>query len=164
MDLSEKYILDACCGGKMFWFDKNNKNTVYCDIREVEKGTIQHESWSCKPDIIADYKDLPFDDESFNLIVWDIPHLIKSGTGIINKKYGSLGDNWKEDTEKGFNCVWDKLKDKGVLIFKYCDLNIKVSEMLSLFHTKPLFGTITKKGVNNTYWFCFMKIKEIVAE
>lgn len=26
-------ILDACCGSKMFWFDKENPNVTYMDIR-----------------------------------------------------------------------------------------------------------------------------------
>jgi len=159
MDMNDKYILDVCCGGKMFWFDKNNKNTIYCDIRSHEKGYITHcPNWSCEPDIIADYRDLPFDDESFNLIVWDIPHIIKKSTGLITKKYGNLGANWSPDTQKAFDCIWSKLKDKGVLIFKYSDLDIKVSDMLNLFPVKPLFGTMTKKSVNNTYWFCYMKV------
>ena len=28
-----KKILDACCGSKMFWFDKENENTVFMDNR-----------------------------------------------------------------------------------------------------------------------------------
>ena len=41
------------------------------------------------------------------------------------------------------------------------DINFakEVNEILKLFHTKPLFGTVTKKGVNNTYFFTFMKIE-----
>jgi hypothetical protein len=31
-----KPILDVCCGGKMFWFDKNNPNVEFCDIREIK--------------------------------------------------------------------------------------------------------------------------------
>lgn len=27
-----KEILDACCGGKMFYFDKNNPNVLFQDI------------------------------------------------------------------------------------------------------------------------------------
>ena len=27
-------MLDMCCGSKMFYFDKNNPNVEYCDIRE----------------------------------------------------------------------------------------------------------------------------------
>ncbi len=29
-------ILDACCGGKMFYFDKNDPRVLFQDIREVE--------------------------------------------------------------------------------------------------------------------------------
>ena len=27
-------ILDVCCGGKMFWYDKKQQNTTYMDIRK----------------------------------------------------------------------------------------------------------------------------------
>ena len=63
------------------------------------------------------------------------------------------------DITNGFKEIWRVLKDEGVLVFKYADLDISVKEMLSLFDVQPLFGTVTKKGVNNTYWFCFMKVK-----
>ena len=159
--MDEKYILDVCCGGKMMWFDKDNKNTLFCDIREVEKGHITHcPNWECKPDIIADYRDLPFENNSFKLIVWDIPHMIKETSGIISKKYGSLGQNWKEDTTKAFDSIWSKLDIHGTLIFKYSDLNIPVTEMLKLFPVKALFGTKTKKSVNSTYWIVFFKNQE----
>ena len=155
----DKYILDVCCGGRMIWFDKNNKNTLYCDIREVEKGNIETQAnWCVKPDKICDYRDLPFEDNSFKLIVWDIPHKIKKGTGIINKKYGYLGENWKEDLTKGFNSIWSKLDTNGTLVFKYCDLDIKVADILSLFPVKALFGTRTKKSCNDTYFIVFFKI------
>lgn len=32
-----KPILDACCGSKMFWFDKQNPHVEFCDIREVPR-------------------------------------------------------------------------------------------------------------------------------
>lgn len=31
-----KPILDACCGGKMFYFDKNDPRVLFQDIREVK--------------------------------------------------------------------------------------------------------------------------------
>tara|TARA_R110002096_G_scaffold235811_1_gene426128 strand:+ start:2060 stop:2539 length:480 start_codon:yes stop_codon:yes gene_type:complete len=158
MDNDDKYVLDVCCGGRMMWFDKDNKDALYCDIRECEKGFIEAcPNWECKPDVIADYKDLPFKDNAFKLIVWDIPHLIKDGTGIINKKYGSLGNEWKEDTTKAFKSIWRVLDKHGTLIFKYADLNIKLKDMLSCFDEKPLFGTRSKKAVNSTYWIVFFK-------
>lgn len=27
-------ILDVCCGSRMFWYDKQNKDTTYIDIRK----------------------------------------------------------------------------------------------------------------------------------
>ena len=38
--LSDKFILDACCGGRMMWFNKNHPNCLYIDIRKEEKGYI----------------------------------------------------------------------------------------------------------------------------
>ncbi|KCY79558.1 putative phage methyltransferase domain protein, partial [Acinetobacter baumannii 929679-598] len=29
-------ILDPCCGSKMMWFDRQNPNVVYGDIRKEE--------------------------------------------------------------------------------------------------------------------------------
>ncbi|TLD86279.1 class I SAM-dependent methyltransferase, partial [Helicobacter sp. MIT 03-1614] len=31
-----KPILDVCCGGKMFYADKQNPNVLFCDKREFE--------------------------------------------------------------------------------------------------------------------------------
>jgi SAM-dependent methyltransferase len=140
------------------WFDKEHSDTLYIDIREVDPGTSAHRpNWSVEPDMVADYRNLPFKDEKFELIVWDIPHKIKHDSGQICLKYSFLGENWEEDTAQGFKEVWRCLKPGGVLIFKWNDLDVKVSEMLALFDREPLFGTRTKKGVNNTYWILFKK-------
>jgi hypothetical protein len=157
----EKFILDACCGGRQIWFQKEQENTIFLDIREVEKGIIKLQPNFCiKPNIIGDYRDLPFPDKSFKLVVWDIPHIMgKKINGIIQTKYGYLDkDNYEEDLKKGFDEIWRILDDYGVLEFKYADINLPIKEILSIFPQQPLFGTITKKGVNNTFWVCFMKI------
>jgi hypothetical protein len=157
----EKYILDACCGGKQFWFDKNHKHTIYMDKRKADKGSVPcRPNWNCTPDIIGDYRDTDFQDKEFKLIVWDIPHKLKEDSGLITTKYGFLGENWREDTQRGFNELWRILDDFGTLIFKFADREVAVKEMLSLFPVQPLFGTPTRKGVNNTFWFCFLKIPE----
>ena len=33
MSNQQKIILDVCCGGRMFWFDKKNPNALYLDNR-----------------------------------------------------------------------------------------------------------------------------------
>lgn len=31
-----KKILDACCGSRMFWFDRENQDVLFADNRELE--------------------------------------------------------------------------------------------------------------------------------
>ena len=33
----KKRIIDVCCGSKMFWFNKENPDVEFCDIRELPK-------------------------------------------------------------------------------------------------------------------------------
>lgn len=33
---SEKLILDACCGSKMFWFNKEHPDALYMDNRQLD--------------------------------------------------------------------------------------------------------------------------------
>ena len=56
-------VLDACCGGRMFWWNKENTDALFMDCREVEKGAFQNNwnpGWCVKPDEIADFRDMPF--------------------------------------------------------------------------------------------------------
>lgn len=155
-----KEILDACCGGRHFWFDKEDEDALFIDKRIEPKGSIKLQpNWSVNPDLQGDYTDLKFDDESFSLIVFDPPHKVRPDRGIITKKYGSLGDNWKEDISKAFPELWRVLKVNGTLVFKWCDLDISIREITDLFDVKPRFGTVTKKGVNNTYFLVYFKSK-----
>ena len=156
--ITEKQVLDACCGGKHWWFDKNDPDMFGLDIRSMPKGSISLQpNWCVEPDLIGSYCDMPFDNETFSLIVWDIPHKLKVDKGLITTKYGHLGSNWAKDTAEGFQECWRVLKPDSTLIFKWCDLDVKVSEMLNLFPVKPKVGTMTKKGVNNTYFLVFFK-------
>ena len=156
-----KVLADLCCGSRSIWFDKAHPNAIYMDIREEEPGSIALQpNWSVKPDIIGDYRDMVFPDEHFHLLVWDIPHILEAKSGIMLKKYGKLGYTWQHDVKKGFEECWRILQPHGVLLFKYADLDIKVSDMLAQFPEKPIVGTRTKKSVNDggTYWFAFIKI------
>jgi len=165
MKKQKKIILDACCGERMMWFDKRNRNTLFLDNRE-----------EVNPDIVGDFRNLKLPDKSFKLVVWDVPHIIQReiGKSQMAKHYGVLSpDAWKEDLRKGFNECWRVLDDYGVLIFKWSDCNkwanksrnVNLKEILKLFHTQPLFGHKTKskfdikenKEISASYWLCFMK-------
>ena len=44
-------ILDACCGGKMFYFDKHDSRVLFQDIRDVETTLCDGRHFEVKPDI-----------------------------------------------------------------------------------------------------------------
>jgi len=163
--MSNKFILDACCGPRLMWFNKHHPNALYIDVREEEKGFIDNRpNREIKPDMKADFRDLPFCDNSFKLIVWDPPHLLgKNYKSRITRTYGILlADSFNFDFKKGFKELWRVLEDYGVLIFKFNDYHIPFKKVLSLFPVKPLFGnTISNnKSKSKSKWFCFMKIPE----
>ena len=168
--MNDKFILDACCGSRMFWFNKNHPNTIFQDIRTEEKGfVISRDKREIKPDIIGDFRKMVFADKSFKLIVFDPPHLTAKGfdNSIMGKTYGTLDDiNWRDDLKKGFDECWRVLEYYGVLIFKWNDNKIPFKEVLKCFNKEPLIGqkSMNKKG-SATKWFCFMKIpKEDLGE
>jgi hypothetical protein len=164
----DKFILDACCGKRMMWFNKSHPNTLYLDERS-----------SVNPDIIGDFRSLNYKDNSFKMVIWDVPHIIQKEIGKSNvaDDFGVLNpDNWKEDLTKGFKECWRVLDNYGTLIFKWSDCdkwsnqsrNCNLKEVLKLFNKQPLFGHKTRskylikegKEISATYWFCFMKIPE----
>lgn len=135
-----KRILDACCGSKMFWFDKNNKNTIYMDNRELTDILCDGRTLKIKPDVVGDFRNMPFTDDSFYLVVFDPPHLLKIGeNSYMAKKYGKLNSTWKEDIRRGFKECMRVLKTNGTLIFKWNEQQIKLKEILNIIDYKPLF-------------------------
>ena len=160
--LNDKFILDACCGPREMWFDKEHPNTVYIDQRREEKGFSKHrKNLKVQPDIIADFRSMPFEEKKFKLVVFDPPHSKTFGeTSEMRKKYGVLNkETWPYDLSKGFKECWRVLEDYGVLIFKWNDNEIKFKEVLNLFPVRPLFGnTSNNRKSSTTKWFTFMKI------
>lgn len=135
-----KKILDACCGSKMFWFDKENENVVFMDNRELEDILCDGRKLEVKPDIVADFRNIPFKDNSFYLVVFDPPHLKQIGeTSYMAKKYGKLNEDWPTDIKQGFKECIRVLKPNGILIFKWNEQQIKLKEILNIIDYKPLF-------------------------
>ncbi len=113
-------VLDACCGSRMFWFDREHDDVDFMDIRKIETRLSDGRVLSVDPDILADFRDMPFDDESYNLVVFDPPHLLRAGDkSWLALKYGKLGEDWREDIAKGFRECMRVLKPNGVLVFKW---------------------------------------------
>ena len=166
-DLSSYKILDATCGGRSIWFNRQNPNCLYIDNR-IENGTkIWQSSKTGKerfidvcPDIVADFTDLPFPDNSFYLVVFDPPHLLHVGENAwLKKKYGKLPDDWRPLIKEGFRECMRVLKPNGTLIFKWSEIDIPVSEIIKTCGVEPLFGHKSGKA-SKTHWLCFMKGEE----
>lgn len=156
---ADKPILDVCCGSRMFYWDKTNPEVLFSDIRSEEHTLCDGRRLEINPDVVADFRDLPFEDAKFRLVVFDPPHLNKLGkSSWMAMKYGVLGLDWRTDLQQGFKEAFRVLEEKGILIFKWNENQIKVSEILKLTPYAPLFGHKSGRR-GETIWLCFMKTK-----
>ena len=152
-----KQVLDACCGSKMFWFDKDNPLSLFCDNRAGQHTLCDGRTLIIAPDMIADFRDMPHADASFNLVVFDPPHLVRAGEKSWQaKKYGKLGKNWQLDLQAGFVECWRVLRPGGILIFKWNETQIKLRDITACFPVRPLFGHTTTHNLK-THWLVFYK-------
>lgn len=147
----------------MFWFDKQNPDVLFIDKRSetVEAKDIGSKSGirtiEVNPDLVADFTEMPFDNESFYMVVFDPPHLKTLGQNSwMAKKYGRLAVDWQFMIQKGFNECMRVLKTNGTLIFKWNESEIMASEVLKLIPYKPLFGHTTGRQ-SKTIWMAFIK-------
>lgn len=153
-------VLDVCCGPKGMWFNKKDPRAFYVDSRREEiemcypSGNYKE---SISPDEVADFTNLPFPDNSFWLVVMDPPHIQRSGPdGRMTKRYGYLSGEWREMLRDGFSECFRVLRPNGTLIFKWCEVQFPVREILALSEHPPLFGHVSGKR-SNTHWVTFMK-------
>lgn len=156
----EKKILDVTCGARSIWFDKHHPAALYCDKRREEyfgSWKNSERKLSINPDVLCDFTNLPFDDNSFSLVVFDPPHLIKAKEAAwLVKKYGKLNDNWPLMLHDGFHECMRVLKPDGVLIFKWSQSDISAKNVWNAIGQTPLFGHHSGKKMG-TFWGCFMK-------
>lgn len=158
MLITDKIILDSCCGSRMLWFDKENPLVFFADIRDEEHELCDGRLLKINPHAIMDFTDLPFTDRQFKMVVFDPPHLYKIGDKAwMALKYGKLLPGWEDVIKQGLNECMRVVDDYGTVIFKWNEHQIPVSRILSIIDHKPLFGHTTSKG-NKTIWMCFMKI------
>lgn len=152
----DKKVLDACCGSRMFWFNKENKDVVFMDKRKEYEELSTGHVINVNPDVVGDFRDMPFEDETFYHVVFDPPHLLSAGDNSwLAKKYGKLDKGtWEEDLKQGFNECLRVLKYGGTLIFKWNEEQIKLRDLLKVIDYPPLYGNKRAK----THWVAFLKI------
>ena len=153
-----KPILDATCGGRMMWYDKHNPACVYVDRRVVDSmECCDGRNFQVSPDIVADFRDLPFESNTFYNIVFDPPHLIRAGEkSYMAVKYGVLSDGWQTVIHDGFWECMRVLRPYGTLVFKWSETQIKTSEIIKAIGCNPLYGHISGQRMH-THWMVFMK-------
>lgn len=155
--MDNKIILDACCGSRMFWFDKENPDVLFADIRNEEHVLCDGRLLEIKPNVQMDFRKMPFDDNSFKIVVFDPPHIDNLGnSSFMAKKYGVLNYHWRDDIRDGFKECIRVLEPYGVLIFKWNEQRVKLNDVLPLLSQKPLFGHTSGKH-GRTIWMAFMK-------
>ena len=153
-EMTKMKILDACCGSKMFWFDREHEETVYMDVRTENTTLCDGRKLIVAPNIIGDFRAIPFDDETFYLVIFDPPHLLRAGEkSFLKMKYGQLEPSWKDDIKQGLSECWRVLKQNGTMVFKWNEEQISLSDVKNLLPHTPLIGQ--RRG--KTVWLVFFK-------
>jgi len=156
-------ILDATAGSRSIWYQPKHPLVTFMDKRRECYKDPRHDRYfvhRIEPDVVSEWKDCPFPDNHFDMVVFDPPHLIrKKGTKEIHlvKKYGELyEEDYKQVISEGLQELFRVLKPNGVFILKWAECSKKVDEILKLFPYPPLFGTRTGQK-NNNHWIVFLK-------
>ena len=72
------------------------------------------------------------------------------------RKYGWLGDNWRDVLRSGFAECFRVLRPEGTLVFKWAEKEIPVAEVVKLAGHKPMYGHRSGKQAT-THWIAFLK-------
>lgn len=148
MEIAEKRVLDACCGSRMMWFDKTDPRAVFGDQRsevltvtDNSRGNVSGtRTLRIEPDTLMDFRSMPFADATFRLVAFDPPHLVTAGPrSWLAAKYGKLSADWRSDIAAGFAECFRVLEPAGVLVFKWNETQVKLSEVLALAPCPPPF-------------------------
>ena len=163
-------VLDATCGTRSMWFDKQNPLAIYFDQRkeilEIPPGEAYPNGGKIEvcPDVVGSFASLPFPDESFRLVVFDPPHMETLGkSSYMAKYYGKLFPDWECDMAEGFRECFRVLKPEGVLIFKWCSVEVPLERVLALAPQPPLFGHTTDQKCR-THWCAFLKHNMVLSD
>ena len=158
-------VIDPCCGSRMMHFDRENPDVVFGDQR-IETLTVVDRSHGREdgtrtlkitPDVVLDFRALPYADGTFRLVAFDPPHLVRAGPkSWLAAKYGKLGPDWREDLRRGLAECFRVLAEDGVLVFKWNETQVKLREVLALTPVVPVFGNTSGKKAG-THWMVFMK-------
>lgn len=142
----------------MMWFDKKDQRALFGDIRDEEHLLCDGRVLKVEPEVIMDFRKLPFPDATFSMVVFDPPHLTRAGRDSwLRAKYGILTDDWRDDIAKGFAECFRVLKPGQFLIFKWNETRSESEEILALTGEQPFVWPQVRRKREKTHWITFMK-------
>lgn len=158
-------VLDPCCGSGIMWFGRQYDGAVFGDVRHEERVVTDRSHGRTDgvrvlrigPDAHLDFRALPYADDTFPLVVFDPPHLVRAGKkSWLAAKYGRLGEDWRTDLRQGFAECFRVLRPEGTLVFKWNETQVTLSDVLCLAPVRPLFGHVGGRR-SKTHWLFFLK-------
>lgn len=150
------------------WVDKKNPMALFGDLRREKiavtdnsHGKMGQRVLQIEPDVVFDFRALPYRADTFRLVAFDPPHLRRAGSrSWLAARYGKLSDDWRDDLRQGFLECFRVLEIGGILVFKWNETHIKLADVVNLAPIRPLFGHPSgRKGL--THWLVFMKSGEV---
>jgi hypothetical protein len=137
------------------WFDKQHPCATFLDI-----------STDVKPDVVADSRHIPLPDNSYDLAVFDPPHVNTGAKSKLSRlSYGHYTTLQIRDIiSRSSQELSRVVKADGLLAFKWSNHDQKLSTILALMPLwEPLFGhKVSQRNLraSQTYWVMLRNAKE----
>ena len=140
-------ILDLSAGNRAVWFNKHYPDATYIDIRP-----------EVVPDMVLDSRNLPFGPDSFDLFVFDPPHV---NCGPMSQMAKTYGHHTSEEIRQIVSMTAKEAYRIGstdsLMAFKGNDHDQKLDKILHLMSEwwEPLFGhkvAMRTKHASATTW------------
>lgn len=129
-------ILDATAGNRGIWFDKDYPDATFIDIRaKGETSELKQDNQ------VVDCRSTPFADATFDLVIFDPPHMAIGPKAEMAKRYGSFSTAYiRELCAQAFDEFWRVLRPDGLVAFKWNSHDTPLSRVLPVSGFDPLVG------------------------
>jgi hypothetical protein len=144
-------ILDMSAGHRKVWFNRLNPDTVFVDHR-----------LSMNPTVCCDTRHLPFKEGTFDLIVFDPPHMMHGKGTDMAKFYGAyeaedIRSTVTDSVKEAFRCS----TGNALMALKWSTHDVRLNTLLSWIEGwQPMFGhavSTLNHRKTSTYWVMFQK-------
>ena len=145
-------ILDLSAGNRAIWFNRKHPDCTYIDKRA-----------EVMPDLVCDSRDvLPFMAGTFDLMVFDPPHVNFGKTSNMARVYGHHTTAEIVDIIEKTSTEAHRVSRKDALMaFKWNDHDIPLPTVLKLLRGwEPLFGHLTKDGPGSKTYWCLLRRRD----